>query len=303
LARPLHKYLGKEPAMQRISKILVPVDFSDRSTGAVRYARNLACHYHAEVILLHVLPSIPYEMGTFEFGGVVMAESFADRAPQARQLLDEFLANELTGMKVARIVAEGDPAVKIVEYAHAAKVDLIVMPTHGYGPFRRFLLGSVTAKVLHDADCAVLTSVHLDQGGEVEAIKPGKIICSVDLGPQSSKILRWASQMAEEFRAELVVVHAMPLGESHFEEMFDPEWRTTVEERIRERVSELVAGMHTAAVVIEAGSPAEVVAATAERLDAQLTVIGRSEAGGMFGRLRTNAYAIIRQSPCPVVSV
>ena len=289
--------------MLELSKILVPVDFSDRSTGAVRYARNLACHLHSELILLHVLPAIPYAMGAFEFGGVVTGESFAERMPEARQQLDEYLASELIGMKVSRIVVEGDPAVKIVEYAHEAPVDLIVMPTHGYGPFRRFLLGSVTAKVLHDADCPVLTSVHLEQGGELEGIKPARIICSVDLGPQSAKALEWADRLAEAFHAGLVVVHATPLGESHFEEMFDPEWRTTVEERIRERLTELVAGIHTAAVVIEAGNPAEVVAATAERFDTQLAVIGRSDADGMFGRLRTNAYAIIRQSPCPVVSV
>ena len=289
--------------MLELSKILVPVDFSERSTGAVRYARNLACHFHSELILIHVLPSIPYGMGAFEFGGVATVESFSERTPEAQQQLDGFLAGELTGMKVSRIVLEGDPAVRIVEYAHEAQVDLIVMPTHGYGPFRRFLLGSVTAKVLHDADCPVLTSVHLEQGGELEGVKPSRIVCPVDLGPQSAKVLAWANQLAEAFCAGLILVHATPLGESRFGDMFEPEWRTRVEERIRERMTELAAGIHTAAVVIEAGNPAEVVAATAERFDTQLAVIGRSEAGGMFGRLRTNAYAIIRQSPCPVVSV
>ncbi len=62
--------------------------------------------------------------------------------------------------------------------------------------------------------------------------------------------------------------------------------------------------MHTtASLLIESGSPAEVVADTVDQFNADLLVIGRSEAAGMFGRLRTNAYAIIRQSPCPVVSV
>jgi len=289
--------------MLPLTKILVPVDFSDRSVSAVHYARNLACHSHGELVLMHVLPSIPYEMGGFEFGGVVMAESFTERGPQARKELDEFFANELIGQKVNRVVLEGDPARKIVEYAHAEQVNLIVMPTRGYGPFRRFLLGSVTAKVLHDADCPVLTSAHMEEAGELEAIRPSKIVCAVDMGPQSAKVLGWANQMAQEFHAELILAHATPLGESHFDEMFDPEWRTTVEERIREMLSELSAGVQTAAVVIEAGNPADVVASTVERFDAHLTVIGRSELNGMFGRLRANAYAIIRQSPCPVVSV
>jgi nucleotide-binding universal stress UspA family protein len=46
-----------------------------------------------------------------------------------------------------------------------------------------------------------------------------------------------------------------------------------------------------------------VVCTAAERLGADVLVVGRGSAAGMFGRLRTNAYSIIRQSPCPVVSV
>jgi hypothetical protein len=56
--------------------------------------------------------------------------------------------------------AEGDPASIITEYAARNRVDLIMMPTHGYGTFRSLLLGSVTAKVLHDAECPVWTGVH-----------------------------------------------------------------------------------------------------------------------------------------------
>ncbi len=290
--------------MLPLSKILVPVDFSERSVAAIRYARNLACHFHAELVLLHVLPPITYELGGFEFGGVVMTGAFADRIAQAQGELDEFLRDELAGQKVLRVVLEGDPARKIVEYAHGEQAGLIVIPTHGYGPFRRFLLGSVTAKVLHDADCPVLTGVHIEQGAVLEALAPRKIVCAVDLGPQSASVLAWADQMAQEFHSQLTVVHATPLAESHSEETFDPEWRADVEERVREKLNGLIGGMHTtASLLIESGSPAEVVADTVDQFNADLLVIGRSEAAGMFGRLRTNAYAIIRQSPCPVVSV
>jgi nucleotide-binding universal stress UspA family protein len=290
--------------MLPLSKILAPVDFSERSVAAVRYARKLACHFHAELTLLHVLPSISYEMGGFEFGGVVMTEAFTDRLAQARGDLEEFLRDELAGQKVLRVVLEGDPAQKIVEYAHSEHASLIVIPTHGYGPFRRFLLGSVAAKVLHDAECPVLTGVHIEEGAVLEAVAPRKIVCAVDLSPQSAKALAWADQMSQEFQSQLTVVHAMPLAESHSEESFDPEWRSTVEDRIREKMNELVTGTHTTtSLLIESGNPAEVVADTVQQFNADLVVIGRSEAAGMFGRLRTNAYAIIRQSPCPVVSV
>jgi nucleotide-binding universal stress UspA family protein len=58
-----------------------------------------------------------------------------------------------------------------------------------------------------------------------------------------------------------------------------------------------------AALVVERGEPAHVISAVASRTNADLVVIARGSAAGVFGRLRTNAYAIIRQSPCPVASV
>jgi hypothetical protein len=81
-------------------------------------------------------------------------------------------------MEAKRVVLEGDPARQIVDYAHEEKVDLIVMPTHGYGPFRQFILGSITAKVLHDADCPVWTGVHLEEAPQVTEPHRSGISCA-----------------------------------------------------------------------------------------------------------------------------
>ena len=58
-----------------------------------------------------------------------------------------------------------------------------------------------------------------------------------------------------------------------------------------------------AAVALELGDIAESVCSAAERLRADLLVVGRGSAAGDSGRFRTHAYAIIRRSACPVVSV
>ena len=58
---------------------------------------------------------------------------------------------------------EGDASEVITKYAAEHGTDLIMMPTHGYGVFRGLLLGSVTAKVLHDAVCPVWTAVHVEE--------------------------------------------------------------------------------------------------------------------------------------------
>jgi nucleotide-binding universal stress UspA family protein len=277
--------------MQTLSRILLPIDFSERSVGAAHYAGSLACHFGAELIVLHVLIPPQYEFGAVDIAGSMLAELCRDRVQQAQQEIESFMASDLAGLRVRRVVLEGDPAGSIVDFAHNEQAGLIVMPTHGYGPFRRFILGSNTAKVLHDADCPVWTGVHLEDAPAAQNIPIGNILCAVDLGPQSSKTLFWAARLAQEFGAHLTLLHVTSCG---------PGVPPAAGEELR-RLQGFVGA--EAELAIEAGEPAHVICAAAERLRADVLVIGRGSAAGVFGRLRTNAYAIIRQSPCPVVSV
>jgi nucleotide-binding universal stress UspA family protein len=282
--------------MRSLAKILLPVDFSERSLGAARYARVLAAHFHSELTLLHALAPPAYEFGALEIGGSMLNELYVCRNVQVENELKTFLADELAGLNVRRVVLEGDPARKIVEFAQNEQMGLIVMPTHGYGQFRRFILGSITAKVLHDADCPVWTGVHLEHAPSAETIALRHVACALDLGPQSLNALRWAAGISREFGAKLTVLHVATCAQAPGQEL---------EAGIREELSRLQqqAGAEDAEVVVQPGDPAKVVCGETERLHADLLVIGRGSAGGRFGRLRANAYAIIRQSPCPVVSV
>ena len=183
--------------MRTLQRILLPVDFSERSAGAARYAKSLADHFQSELTLLHVLTPPQYEFGALDIGGSMIADLYRNRAEQVAQELDDFLAEVLTGPCVQRTVVEGDPSPRIVEYAHEHHADLIVMPTHGYGPFRRFILGSNTAKVLHDADCPVWTGVHMEEAPPAASIPLRSVLCAIDLGPQSPKALCWAAASAD----------------------------------------------------------------------------------------------------------
>ena len=100
--------------MRSLDKILLPVDFSDRSVGAARYAKALALRFHSELILLHVLAPPHYEFGALEIGGTMLSQLYATRTAQIGKELDAFLASELAGVAVSRVVAEGDPAAQIV---------------------------------------------------------------------------------------------------------------------------------------------------------------------------------------------
>ena len=290
--------------MPALARVLLPVDFSSRCAGAARYAEVLAARFGSEITVLHVLPPPHYEFSALEVGGSVLNELFATRTAQTAQELETYLAEEFAGLKVNRVLLEGDPARKIVAYAHDNGFDLILMPTHGYGPFRRFILGSVAAKVLHDADCPVWTGVHMEEVPPAGALSLASVVVAVDLGEQSLKALQWAAWFAGACGARLSIVHATPSLEGRSGEYFDPEWRKHLAAHAGGEINKLqqLAGTR-AEVLIDSGDAPMVVCSGASRLRADVLVIARGSAAGIFGRMRTNAYAIIRQSSCPVVSV
>lgn len=277
-----------------LARIVAPVDFSERCVAAARYARMLAAQFQAELVLLHVVIPAPSEIGV---------EIARQRAALAEQRLNEFLAAELAGISLRRVLLEGDPAAKIVDYAHEQRASLILMPTHGFGPFRRFILGSNTAKVLHDADCPVWTGAHMEEAPPGPSAPIANILCAVDLGPQSEKAVAWAMELQKQFDARLTILHAT-LAIPAIVKGSEANWNVVVRSAAQKELELLQNKTGAVAeLVVEAGEPAQVISAAASDAQAHVVVIGRGSAAGGFGRLRTNAYAVIRQAPCPVVSV
>src|SRR5262249_38797043 len=266
---------------------------------------QLACHFHSELTLLHAFDPSASALCAYQFTGPVVSTLPAEQRSQAEKLLANFLPGEFRNMNVRRVVLSGDPAGEIVEFAHSERASLIVIPTHGYGPFRRFILGSVAAKILHDADCPVFTGAHIPDAPPDESRSFRKILCAVDFSEQSEKALRWAFAFAEEFHAHLTVAHITPSLEGLAGEYLDTDWRKDLAQSAREKIEATLrtAGADAAIYVADSHNIALGVSSAASKLDVDLVVIGRSPSAGILGRLRTNAYSIIRQSPCPVVSV
>jgi nucleotide-binding universal stress UspA family protein len=293
--------------MRSLSRILLPVDFSERAAGAARYSRCLAGACASEIVLLHALAPLQYQFGVVEMGGVMLGDIYQDQLEHSRRELERFREAHLAGLNSRILLLEGDPATEIVTCAHREQAGLIVMPTHGYGPFRRFILGSNTAKVLHDADCPVWTGVHMADDVPAAKIALQHILCAVDLGPQSARALEWAIGLRRLLGARLTLMHVttpVPDTGDAAEEAWRVNLRWTAEKEL-ERVQKAVGIQEgdAPALLLESGEPPAVICAAAARLHADILVIGRGSASGVFGRLRTNAYAIIRQSPCPVASV
>jgi nucleotide-binding universal stress UspA family protein len=288
--------------MFTIAKILLPIDFSARSNDAADAAAPIAEHFGAEIALLHVLaPRFDLPLPT----SAQWNELHSGARAGAEEKMKEFRSREWERLRVKRVLREGDPAKTIVEYANEEHADLIMMPTHGYGPFRRLLLGSITAKVLHDASCPVWTAVHAADAPTEIGAEPRHIACAVDLGPHSSTVLSWASRLSWEFGASLSIIHAVASLDPRLEEYyFSPEWRGQVIEEAKARLARLLESAGTKGEMhVEAGPLVAAVADAAKNVQADLLIIGRDCRDSVSGRLPTNAYAIIRESPCPVLSV
>ncbi len=193
--------------MLSIRKILVPVVFADSSRHVVQQAAWLARRLHAEMILLHVVTPLSYPAGVLERGHEITARDFhAQIVQRAQKDLDEALRPELDGIAVARLLLRGDPAQEIVKTARDRNVDLVAMSTRGQGPFYRFLMGSVTAKVLHEIHCPVWTGGQLEEAPAHE-FSIRHVLCSVDLSPHCRHTVSLAAEMAAAVDATLTLVH------------------------------------------------------------------------------------------------
>ncbi len=286
-------------------RILFPVDLSPQSHAAVPFVKALATRFHSDITLLHVVEVPPAwygASGEAAFGAWVdMPELVEARC----QELSAFRAREFPEVSVQPCVQSGDPASIIARVARQKNISLIMMPTHGYGPVRGLLMGSVTAKVLHDAECPVWTATH---PGDM-AVQPEKewrqVLCAIGADPAKDiPLLHWAAQFTSEQRACLRLVHAVPgFDEEQFRCTEDP-LRDFVFNVARERIAKLQAQAGTSLnVTVEAGRTGPVVRELALRQQADLIVAGRGVIQKTLGRLRSNAYAIVRDAPCPVISV
>jgi nucleotide-binding universal stress UspA family protein len=282
----------------------LPVDFSGRSIGAAQHAKALACRFHSELHLVHVVDLRVY--GLYGFGNnEVAALEFVPGCQQATQHeMDGFLAGELRNLNVKRALLYGDPAHEILKYASSEQADLIVLPTHGYGPFRRFLLGSVTAKVLHDAQCPVWTGVHMEETPKADSLSFGRIMCALDPWNGDYNALSWAWQFGREMGGQVKIVHALPPiyapDSLDFGDDIKKHVAADAESEIRKAQQSVGS---KAEVQILTGDAPKAVCFAAKDWNADLVVISRGVASEFLGRLRSRSYSIIRESPCPVVSV
>jgi nucleotide-binding universal stress UspA family protein len=143
--------------MIALKRILVATDFSEPSAVALNYGRDLGRAYDATLYVVHIVE----DMFAFYAAdvGIALADVERDLEAAARRDLDAAVATcHGDSVRIVAAVQRGsNVAHAITEYARTNDIDLLIVGTHGRGAVSRFLMGSVTERVIRSAPCPVLT--------------------------------------------------------------------------------------------------------------------------------------------------
>jgi nucleotide-binding universal stress UspA family protein len=260
-----------------IRHVLCPMDLSPISMNALEWANAIARVRRAELRMLHIVAR----------SGILPEEGLAfDERDQMINTLREALHSiDPDNRLVGAAINQGDPGSAILAFARSQSAALIVMGAAGAErPDRP--IGSVTAIVVARSDCPVLI---VPAGRLVKSEKAGlfeRIACAVDVAPASIGVMKQALSLAWETHAHLVLACVMTEPQPSAED---------VQRHILEAVPPEAHEWCDIEVVVTAGVPATELVRIAERVDADLLVIGPPR------EWTSTTQAVLAKSLCPVL--
>lgn len=287
-------------AMLSIQTILAPIDFSERSAAALEHAGVLAELLQADLIAAHFLPPPPSDYAVLYPGPTDDIRLL----PELQERLDEFVFKTLGAFPVESIARSGDPTRGIEQLVDEKEIGLVVVATHGYGPFRRMLLGSVATKLLHDLRVPILTGAHVPEIEPWNRHPYRRIVCAVGLDEHSRRTLEFARDLAKTCGSQLDVIHAAPsleLGGGAFggEELFPPNLPSQIVKHYQDEVAQLVRDAACDATIhVDASNTVTYILSQVEQLDADLLVVGRATRGRQH-----LVHELVCQARIPVLSI
>ncbi|MEO5895407.1 MAG: universal stress protein [Vicinamibacterales bacterium] len=288
--------------------VLCPVDFSDASGGALRYARAIARHFGTRLVILTVEDPLLTEaigLGT----GVVW------NPEDTRSELAKFARRALRGAPLESVdvdyrVAVGKPAKQILHVAQEEACDLIVMSTHGLTGMRKLFFGSTTERVLRETTIPVLATPPGEDGPadlEDAGRRVGHILVPVDLTPASLRQIQVARALSEALHAPLIATHVLetvrsPLAEKLHLPSIEVERKARAEKALGELLATVPPQLHPEALVAY-GDPAEEIAKIARDRHAGLMVVGLHGSPMLGPRMGSVTYRTLCLVPTLVLAL
>jgi nucleotide-binding universal stress UspA family protein len=297
--------------MSQFRSIVCPVDFSDHSLSALRYAVGLAGHERASLAVLTVNDPLLVDAAR----AAAFPADYVDE--EAENELRDFVAKALpAGAAWAPqsdlLVRTGEPEIEIFHCAAEREADLIVMGTHGLSGYRKVFFGSVTERVLRQTHTPVLAVPLTDRpmvtlSAQQPSVKIGIVLVPVDFSAASTAQARTAAALAQRFGGSLLFVHVVipPGTATRFRQKLaaqQPADHTVASEKLA-RFAAGVGATVPLETQVTAGQPAEEISRLASQHDVGLIVMGLSGEGAASGRPGATAYRILTLAPVPVLAL
>lgn len=144
--------------MLPIKKIICPTDFSEPSYVGLKGANELAEQFSAELLIVHVVSPFQFYPSPEGVAGFNVSAYLEEMVNASQKSLNEVARDRVSpNLAVRTVVLQGNPADQIIHLAGSEKADIIVVATHGWTGWRRFIFGSVAERVVRHASCPVLT--------------------------------------------------------------------------------------------------------------------------------------------------
>jgi nucleotide-binding universal stress UspA family protein len=295
----------------QMKSIICTTDFSDFSGHAVSYGIALAKEFRAKLYLCHVI-----DLSSAAMYGDVITYSVGQQnriINYAHESLSQLVGEQTLDWEP--LITIGHVASEIARMAEEKGVDLVISATHGRSGLKRIVLGSVTERLMRTLPCPLLVvrstqhdfSTTRDQG-----LRLKRILVGCDFSSDSNLAVQYALSMAQEFQSELFLAHV--IEPPVYKELLKPASARgeASEVDLRERLNEELANMVpeeaynwcSPKTVLLAGQAHEELNKHALVQNVDLIVLGLRGHGLVETLLIGSTTArVIRQAPCPVLSV
>jgi nucleotide-binding universal stress UspA family protein len=277
--------------------VLCPIDFSDSSRGALRYAAAITAHFGARLTLLAVNDPLLQEAD--EIAGV--AHLTDDTMRDMERFVDETFASRPHGVAEMHLeVTTGKPAPEILRVSREKACDVIVMSSHGLTGFRKLFFGSTTERVLRETSVPVLVTPATDAGPDsVEEVRKvvRRVMAPVDLSSATPHQLRIARGLAEGLDVPLLILHIVEpvrVTASALSRVpkVEAERRYRAEQNLKRALEDMPMRIKPE-VLIAYGEPAEEIAKVGADRDAGIIVMGLHSSPVLGPRMGSVTYRVL----------
>lgn len=283
-----------------VQNILYATDFSPFSQRALRYAMAVARRFGSKIYAVNVITPGAYQSVPPEIWAAT--REVVEDAARAEM---EKLGRDLRGVPHQLMLRHGMMWETLEETIKRARIDFIVMGTHGRTGFERLLLGSVAEEVFRQAPCPVLTV-----GPHVPAEIPGenefsRVIYATDFSIESSEALPYATSFAQEYQARLTLLHVITRQLEPLEESSN--LVPANQQRLEEMLPEGADLWCKPEFEVRFGRGGEEIVSEAKRKAVNLIVLGvRGPRGPVLGTTHVTpatAHYVVAHAECPVLTV